>query len=139
MIARCQEPACADKAEMFARMFGRSLRPKPSSQQAQQTTQQKQHTTAQSDATAGVAADAREEELYSGCPLDKDELGRATWGLLHTTAAHFPDEPSESHKQHALNLLKGLAHLYPCSYCAKDFQTSIQENPPRFVVTFLMQ
>ena len=25
------------------------------------------------------------------CPWDKDQLGRSTWGLLHTIAAHFPE------------------------------------------------
>ncbi|KAJ8931239.1 hypothetical protein NQ314_015883 [Rhamnusium bicolor] len=32
------------------------------------------------------------------CPLDKDELGNKTWGLLHTMAAKYPEKPSKEDK-----------------------------------------
>ncbi|ETV72801.1 hypothetical protein H257_12164 [Aphanomyces astaci] len=65
------------------------------------------------------------------CPLDREELGRATWGLLHTMAAYFPEKPSDAMKAHATSFVHALADLYPCKHCAVDFQESIVAIPPR--------
>uniref|UniRef100_A0A1D1XWU7 Sulfhydryl oxidase n=1 Tax=Anthurium amnicola TaxID=1678845 RepID=A0A1D1XWU7_9ARAE len=37
-------------------------------------------------------------------PLTKEELGRATWTLLHTIAAQYPDHPSRQQKRDAKDL-----------------------------------
>lgn len=55
-----------------------------------------------------------------GCPLDKDDLGRSTWNLLHTMAAVYPDKPSEQQKQDVNTLFGVLSRNYPCDMCAKD-------------------
>lgn len=65
------------------------------------------------------------------CPLDREELGRATWSLLHTTAAYYPDTPTESERSNMNSFLHNLANIYPCSYCADDFQEKIAEYPPK--------
>mmetsp|Transcript_32825 Transcript_32825/g.43198 ORF Transcript_32825/g.43198 Transcript_32825/m.43198 type:complete len:148 (+) Transcript_32825:1-444(+) len=64
------------------------------------------------------------------CPVSKDQLGTASWILLHTLAAYYPDEPTNEDQQKALNLVSSLASFYPCSWCAKDFQKKIVEHPP---------
>lgn len=56
------------------------------------------------------------------CPYDKDELGRATWGLLHTMAAHYPDKPTAAEAKDVTTFFTVLSKLYPCEPCAKDFQ-----------------
>lgn len=55
-----------------------------------------------------------------GCPLDKDELGRSTWNLLHTMAATYPEKPSESQKEDIKKFFGVLSRSYPCEFCAKD-------------------
>lgn len=55
-----------------------------------------------------------------GCPLDKDELGRSTWNLLHTMAAVYPNKPTESQKQDVKTFFGVLSRNYPCEFCAKD-------------------
>ncbi|RHY17629.1 hypothetical protein DYB25_000824 [Aphanomyces astaci] len=71
------------------------------------------------------------------CPLDREELGRATWGLLHTMAAYFPEKPSDAMKAHATSFVQALADLYPCKHCAVDFQESIVAIPPRYSSLYL--
>jgi FAD-linked sulfhydryl oxidase len=66
------------------------------------------------------------------CPLSKDEIGRSTWDVIHTIAAHFPESPDSSQKDAASLFMASLALLYPCSICAPDFQEFVQKNPPRF-------
>ena len=57
------------------------------------------------------------EEAPRACPVDRDELGRATWALLHTTAAYFPETPSAADRAGAADLVRGLAASYPCEHC----------------------
>jgi len=43
------------------------------------------------------------------CPVDRDELGRSTWNLLHTTAAYYPEQPDDSDQRLAGAMIQGLA------------------------------
>ncbi|XP_043867576.1 FAD-linked sulfhydryl oxidase ALR [Drosophila mojavensis] len=72
---------------------------------------------------AGVAA-PRED-----CPLDKVRLGISTWGLLHTMAAFYSDNPTDTEKRDMRTFFEVLSRLYPCEYCAKDFRSDIEVNP----------
>ncbi|ALC49011.1 Alr [Drosophila busckii] len=72
---------------------------------------------------AGVAA-PRED-----CPLDKVRLGISTWGLLHTMAAFYSDNPTDNEKRDMRTFFEVLSRLYPCEYCAKDFRTDMEVNP----------
>ena len=38
-------------------------------------------------------------ERRKDCPVDKDELGRSTWNLLHTMAAYYPEKPNNQEKK----------------------------------------
>lgn len=63
-----------------------------------------------------------ETTIREDCPWDKDSLGKSTWGLLHTMAAHFPEQPSQQQQRDVKGFFNILSRLYPCEYCAKDFQ-----------------
>jgi mitochondrial FAD-linked sulfhydryl oxidase len=83
---------------------------------------------------AGLAALASIAPAISNvrghCPPDRDQLGRATWAFLHTTAAYYPDKPTPSQQSNMLSLIRALPVLYPCSHCAEDFGQEIKANPP---------
>lgn len=54
----------------------------------------------------------------NGCPLNRAEVGRATWGFLHTMAAFYPDDPSERLQQDMSKFMEIMGRVYPCGYCA---------------------
>ncbi|XP_058119956.1 FAD-linked sulfhydryl oxidase ALR [Anopheles ziemanni] len=64
------------------------------------------------------------------CPIDKEQLGRYTWSLLHTVAAYYPTNPSEAEEKNVRTFFTSFSKLYPCEYCAKDFQQELKEIPP---------
>ncbi|XP_002024412.2 FAD-linked sulfhydryl oxidase ALR [Drosophila persimilis] len=63
------------------------------------------------------------------CPLDKVSLGISTWGLLHTMAAFYSDNPTDNEKRDMKSFFEVLSRLYPCEFCAKDFRTDLTVNP----------
>ena len=63
------------------------------------------------------------------CPADVEQLGRATWTFLHTTAAYYPTKPTSSQRRSMLGLLHSLPTLYPCSHCASHFGDRMKEHP----------
>lgn len=56
------------------------------------------------------------------CPLDKDELGNKSWGLLHTMAAKYPENPTDEQKCNMKKFFFLFSKFYPCEHCAADFQ-----------------
>ncbi|OQR85661.1 augmenter of liver regeneration [Thraustotheca clavata] len=73
----------------------------------------------------------KKPKVPKDCPLDREELGRATWSTLHTMAAYYPEKPSNAMKEHARSFITALSQLYPCKYCAVDFQKNIELCPPK--------
>ncbi|XP_018326425.1 FAD-linked sulfhydryl oxidase ALR isoform X2 [Agrilus planipennis] len=65
------------------------------------------------------------------CPLDKDELGNKTWGLLHTMAAKYPDKPTCEQKVDMKNFFRIFSKFYPCEHCAADLREELTSNPPK--------
>jgi FAD-linked sulfhydryl oxidase len=55
-------------------------------------------------------------------PVDREELGRSTWVLLHTLAAQLPERPSRQQQRDVKALISSLSRVYPCGDCAHHFQ-----------------
>lgn len=64
------------------------------------------------------------------CPPDVEQLGRATWAFLHTTAAYYPERANPTQARHMHSLLSALPTLYPCSHCASHLGECMKKNPP---------
>lgn len=81
-------------------------------------------------AMAGLGAAVHPDVPPEGCPPDVEQLGRATWTFLHTTAAYYPEKPTAAQQSHMLGLLSALPSLYPCSWCASHLGENIKVHPP---------
>lgn len=78
----------------------------------------------------GIASQAAVDVPPPDCPADVEQLGRATWTFLHTTAAYYPERPSPNQRANMLGLLNSLPSLYPCSHCASHLGNNMQDHPP---------
>ncbi|GMI49254.1 hypothetical protein TrCOL_g12838, partial [Triparma columacea] len=61
-------------------------------------------------------------------------LGRRAWFVLHSFAAKYPDNPSESDKAAILGLIAAFGQLYPCKLCRSHLQQQLRDpelGPPR--------
>ncbi|AET41621.1 flavin-linked sulfhydryl oxidase Ecym_8345 [Eremothecium cymbalariae DBVPG len=64
-------------------------------------------------------------------PPDVEQLGRSSWTLLHTVAATYPEVPSDHQKKEMNQFMNIFSHVYPCSWCGKDFEDYIRNNAPK--------
>ena len=66
----------------------------------------------------------------NNCPPDVNALGRATWTFLHTTAAYYPVQASQTQQSSMRSLLQSVGIFYPCTYCATDFRERMSDVQP---------
>lgn len=64
-------------------------------------------------------------------PPDVEQLGKSSWNLLHTISASYPSKPSELQKSEMKEFLRIFSHIYPCSWCATDFEQYIKDHAPK--------
>lgn len=69
-------------------------------------------------------------KLEIGYPPSKKEVGNSGWTMIHSVAANFPPQPSESDKYYAQMFLKSISKLYPCKRCRSHFDRYISSYPP---------
>ena len=107
----CPDPVCKSRAEMLQEAM-KMYKPKKSE-------------------NLPSLQDVQTELPQRGeCPVDREELGKSTWDLLHTMAAYYPETPSPSQESYASVFFTSLSQLYPCHICAEDFQLYVKDNPP---------
>eukprot|EP00741_Cyanophora_paradoxa_P010649 tig00020537_g10292.t1 len=64
-------------------------------------------------------------------PPDAADIGRASWTLLHSIAAYYPEQPSEQEQQDMRTFMRLFAKFYPCGVCAEDMRKDVAANPPQ--------
>ena len=67
----------------------------------------------------------------STCPLNRRELGRASWAYLHTLAANYPENPTKAEQDRMAKFVFTYAELYPCGYCADYTRDEMLRRPPK--------
>lgn len=130
VLDECEEVVCSSKSDMFRRSvlggFGRGKKG---------TGKEKMGGGKKNDGGGGQATGDDTKDLVTSsrlaCPPDRDQVGRAGWSLLHTTAAYYPKKPTLQQRNAAKDLVNGVAVLYPCVHCREHFQETIKESPPR--------
>ena len=58
-------------------------------------------------------------------------LGRSSWGFLHTLSFAYPIKPSKKDKKTFGNFMELFSKIYPCKTCQKHFEKDFKENPPK--------
>lgn len=79
----------------------------------------------------GVEYSHRAGPLERNGGSTKEQVGRATWTLLHTLAAQYPEHPTSRQKRDARNLIDIMTRMYPCGECAEHFSEVVKAYPPR--------
>lgn len=69
------------------------------------------------------------------CPPDVTQLGRSTWTFLHSLAATYPERANEQQQSNMLQFLNIFSKIYPCWFCAKDFEKYISKPETKPKVT----
>lgn len=87
-------------------------------------------------AVGAAAASATTDEPFNNgyaknCPPDVNELGRSTWTLLHSIAATYSDKPTADEQNTLNTFIHSFSKLYPCWFCAEDFQKYIADQKPK--------
>jgi len=82
-----------------------------------------------SSAAAAEADKRRPGYINLEPPLSRATLGHASWSLLHTMAALYPDAPSLAKQASMRAFLDALGELYPCAMCARHFRAYLRAHP----------
>jgi len=76
-------------------------------------------------------SESNEPHIDKECPLDKDQLGRNTWSLIHTMAAYYPEKPTVDQQKDMEQFIRIFSRFYPCEPCAHDIRKDIESDPPQ--------
>lgn len=76
----------------------------------------------------GAAATSLTAAQSDRCPPDGEEIGRATWSFLHSTAAYYPSQPSKEQQTSITSLVQALPYLYPCHSCSAALKEELQRE-----------
>lgn len=80
---------------------------------------------------AAVGALGATPATYSDDPPDVEILGRSSWTLLHSIAAHYPVAPDIKRQADLKQFVNLFSTFYPCWFCADDFKSYVKKNEPK--------
>ena len=129
----CPDPACNEVKDRLSAAFNRQTK---SNKNKNKDSRGDSNGNVESST---ISASSQEESATTGAlhsstavmddPPDIADIGQASWTLIHTTAAYYPADPSETQQAQARNFIHALAHLYPCSFCRRDFADYVKDHP----------
>jgi hypothetical protein len=129
----CHTPVCADKMNLFREAV--KHHDKQTATASSSTNKGQTNNTAPEKPVAGSPSapplSSRSEDFIAGCPIDRIELGRSSWNLIHTLAAYYPDSPSAEQQKSAKEFVTSLSLLYPCHICQPHFAAFVKNSPPK--------
>lgn len=73
---------------------------------------------------------AVDQQTGKDCPLDRVELGRMSWSVLHTIAAYYSEKPTTRQQEDMKNFFNIFSRIYPCKECADDLKWDLKDEPP---------
>ena len=127
----CLDVACKSRSDL-ASIFSEQPTPWKRRAQGTQSTAAAPATTSRSGDAPRPHMDQHEFSLqetsapvYGGakdCPADRETLGAATWTLLHSLAAYYPEKPNRAEQDAARGVIDALRLLYPCMHCRERLQ-----------------
>lgn len=112
----CESKACSSKADALKASFMAASSKTPSASTVPPVT---------------TKAGNEVNQNASKCPPDKEEIGRSGWTLLHSMAAHYPDNPTQEEQSRMRNFLESFAIFYPCSECGHGFHEAQKKIPAK--------
>ena len=62
--------------------------------------------------------------------VNPDIWGPHAWKFLHAEAQGFPDEPTDTDREHYNTLFMTLRYTLPCPKCREHLSKYIESNPP---------
>jgi hypothetical protein len=129
----CHTPVCADKMNLFREAV--KHHDKQTATASSSTNKGQTNNTAPEKPVAGSTSapplSSKSEDFIAGCPIDRIELGRSSWNLIHTLAAYYPDSPSAEQQKSAKEFVTSLSLLYPCHICQPHFVAFVKNSPPK--------
>lgn len=139
----CHIPACSSKMDMFQKsLLSHQKSDKTSTITSSRTTNNNENSITQqsrlSSNDTSIGNSPSEDSTTTlnttldevACPLDKEDLGRASWSIIHTVAAHTSENPTDTEQKHMKQFIESFAALYPCHICAPEFQEYVRLHPP---------
>lgn len=77
-----------------------------------------------------MSEDTGNNNPHTQAPVTPEAIGWAGWTILHTTAAAFPNKPSEMQRKDMRDFIRSWSKVYPCSICAYHMRQQLKTMPP---------
>lgn len=120
-------PTCIDFKDWFKKQSSnqaesQSTNKKPTPDTSTISNASKQIPSSQTANKTENSASSTQSSYYDDCPLFRDQFGKVAWSYLHTMAAHYPQNPTETQMTKMKDFIETFTMFFPCKHCADDFR-----------------